>query len=131
MALDADIQGSAVRVTHENGSPVPFTIRDRTLAFFVGTPGTVRVVAGDRESVYSLTLPQLWESRWEPPKDARRGVPRFAGMGDASFDLWYWLALAGGLGLLAEWVLFGRFSRGLARVFSMRNRATARKAGVR
>jgi hypothetical protein len=30
--------------------------------------------------------------------------------------LWQWLALAGGAGLLAEWLLFGRLRRGRARV---------------
>ena len=31
-------------------------------------------------------------------------------------DLWQWLALAGGAGLLAEWILYGRFRRRVARV---------------
>jgi hypothetical protein len=41
-------------------------------------------------------------------------MPHFARLPDASSDLWPWLAIAGGLGLLAEWLLFGRFRRGAA-----------------
>jgi len=109
-----------VRVVQENGAPVPFTLHDRALHFFAGTPGTVRVLAGDKEYVYSLTLPQLGEKRWLPPADARRGIPRSSGVGDTSIELWQWLAMAGALGLLAEWFLYGRFGRGLARVLAMR-----------
>jgi hypothetical protein len=96
-----------VKVTAENGSPLPFTLHDRTLVFFAGSPGPVRVVAGDREYLYSLTLPQLWDTKWTAPAAARQGIPRFARILNRSADLWPWLALAGGAGLLAEWLLFG------------------------
>ncbi|MFB3828843.1 MAG: VWA domain-containing protein [Bryobacteraceae bacterium] len=123
MTLDADVNPASVRVLGESGGPVPFTLHDRTLRFFSGTPGTVRIIAGDREYVYSLTLPQVWDGRWEPPKEARRGLPRPAGTGESSLELWQWLALAGALGLLIEWFLFGRFGRGAVPVLSMRLRA--------
>ncbi len=114
--LDPDTRPSSLRVVSEDGSPVPFTLRDHSLHFFSGRPGTVRVLAEDRESVYSLTLPQLWESKWEVPPETRRGIPRFsAAVGEAA-DLWQWLALLGAAGLAAEWVLFGRLRRGPARV---------------
>ena len=92
---------------------MPFTLRDRTLDFFSGTPGSVRVVAGDREYVYSLTLPQLWDSQVGA---AGRGAAR-ASRGsrrslDGSSDLWPWLALLGGARTVAEWLLYGRFRRG-------------------
>ncbi|HTT62691.1 MAG TPA: VWA domain-containing protein [Bryobacteraceae bacterium] len=126
VALDADVQPSSVRVLRENGDPVPFTLRGSSLEFFSGTAGTVRVLAGDREYVYSLTLPQLWESQWNVPPETRRGLPRFtAPLGEAT-DLWQWLALAGGAGLLAEWILFGRFRRRMARI--ARRPAAMRKA---
>lgn len=112
MALDPGVGPSGVRVLHENGAPVPFTLRGNVLHFFAGTPGTVRVMTGDHEYVYSLTLPQLWETRWEPPENVRRGLPRQAAPGDGGIELWPWLALAGMCGLLVEWFLFGRFSRG-------------------
>jgi hypothetical protein len=96
-----------VKITAENGSPVPFTLRDRTLNFFAGSPGTVRVLAGDREYLYSLTLPQLWDAEWTAPAGVRHGIPRFARVFDGSSDLWPWLTVAGVAGLFAEWLLFG------------------------
>ena len=114
--LDPDVRPADVRVLREDGGPAPFTLRGQSLEFFSGAPGTVRVLAGDREYVYSLTLPQLWESSWNVPAETRRGIPKFAApLGDAT-DLWQWLALAGGAGLLAEWILFGRFRRRVVRV---------------
>lgn len=113
--LDPDVRPADVRVLREDGKPAPFTLRGQSLEFFSGMPGTVRVLAGDREFVYSLTLPQLWESQWQAPPETRRGIPRFAApLGEAP-DLWPWLALAGGAGLLAEWILFGRFRRRMTR----------------
>ena len=111
LLMDQETPDKDIRVTAEDGSPVPFTLRDRTLNFFSGAPGSVRVVAGDREYLYSLTLPQLGEIRWEPPSDAARGIPRPSQVLDASSDVWPWLAIAGLAGLLAEWMLYGRFRR--------------------
>jgi len=115
LVMDQQTAPPDIKVTGEDGSAVPFTLHDRTLNFFAGTPGGVRVVAGDREYLYSLTLPELWDSKWEPPADAHQGIPRFQQMAESSGDLWPWLALAGGLGLLAEWLLYGRFRRGFGR----------------
>jgi hypothetical protein len=111
LQMDQNTPDKDIRVTAEDGSPVPFTLRDRTLNFFSGAPGSVRVVAGDREYLYSLTLPQLGDTRWEPPADAAKGIPRASQVLDASTDIWPWLALAGLAGLLAEWILYGRFRR--------------------
>ena len=134
MVLDRDLRPSDLRVLHENGTPVPFTVRDGALHFFAGTPGTVRVMAGGDEHVYSLTLPQLWETRWEPPANARRGIPKQASTGDGGIEMWPWLAIAGMGGLLVEWFLFGRFSRGrMARSLPFgagRRRATAPRGRV-
>jgi hypothetical protein len=111
LPMDADASEKDVRVVAEDGSPVPFTVHDRAVHFFSGTPGSVRVVAGDHEYVYSLTLPQLWDARWDPPADAQKGIPRFSAVLDSWVEIWPWLALAGGAGLLAEWLLYGRFRR--------------------
>jgi hypothetical protein len=108
MDLDADIRPEDVRVLQQDGSALPFTTRGHTLRFFSGTPGTVRVQAADRETVYSLTLPELWEAKWEVPPGVKRGLPGFRPGTAISRDLWELLALLGGLGLLAEWLLFGR-----------------------
>jgi hypothetical protein len=116
VALDPDVRAAGVRVLREDGNPAPFTLRGQSLEFFSGAAGTVRVLAGDREYVYSLTLPQLWESQWDVPPETRRGIPKFATPLREATDLWQWLALAGAAGLLAEWILFGRFRRRVARV---------------
>jgi hypothetical protein len=87
---------------------LPFTIEGTELRFFDGAPGTVRVLTGDRETVYSLTLPDPGDAVWRPPQNVRRGVPR-ASVAEASVtDFWPWLALLGGIGLLIDWLLFGR-----------------------
>lgn len=114
LVLDEGVQPGGVKVTADDGSGVPFTLRDRTLNFFSASPGGVRVVAGDREYLYSLSLPELWDTKWTPPAAVHSGVPRFAAVFDSSLDLWPWLALAGGAGLVLEWFLYGRFRRGAA-----------------
>src|SRR5262249_18477290 len=111
-AMDTDIAEQDVKVTTTEGSPLPFTLREHTLEFFSGTPGSVRVAAGDREFIYSLSLPQLWDGKWKPPENAARGIPSFTPIADAFTDLWPWLAIAGAAALFAEWMLFGRFRRG-------------------
>ena len=108
MQLDSDIQPEGTRVLQQDGTPVPFTTRGRTLRFFSGTPGTVRVLAGERETVYSLTLPELWDSKWQAPAGTKHGLPVFRETAGVSRDLWQVLAVLGGLGLLLEWLLFGR-----------------------
>ena len=94
---------------------VPFTLHDRTLNFFSGAPGGVRVVAGDREYIYSLTLPEMWDSKWTPPAEAHTGIPRFSQVFEGASDLWPWLAILGAIGLLVEWLAYGRFRRGMGR----------------
>jgi len=108
MQLDSDARPEDVRVMQEDGTPLPFTTRGQTLRFFSGTPGPVRVQAGDHETVYSLTLPEMWDAKWEAPASVKRGVPTFRSAAALSRDLWELLALVGGLGLLAEWLLYGR-----------------------
>jgi hypothetical protein len=106
--LDPDVRPEDVRVLQQDGTMLPFTTRGHTLRFFSGTAGTVRVLAGDRETVYSLTLPELWDSKWQVPSGTRHGVPVFRATAGLSRDLWPLLAVLGGLGLLVEWLLFGR-----------------------
>jgi hypothetical protein len=105
--LDQNAGGNDVKVTAEDGSSLPFTLRERTLSFYSGRPGAVRVVSGDSEYVYSLTLPDLWDALWKPPAEARQGLPRFRTADEYSGDLWPWLALAGAAALLAEWLIYG------------------------
>jgi hypothetical protein len=122
-----------IRITADGGGEVPFTLVERTVSFFSGAPGNLRVVAGDREYDYALTLPEAPDTRWTPPASARRGLPHFAAAGAAT-DLWPLLALLGGAVLLAEHLLFARFrrARGAVRPVPIRTRRPARRpAGVR
>jgi len=116
--VDPEVDPSGVQVSHADGSPVPFSLSARTLRFFTGTPGTVNINAGDRSLVYSLTLPELADARWEPPAGVRRGLParRMASQGSA--PLWPWLALLGAAALLAEWLLYGGSRRAAYRGLS-------------
>jgi hypothetical protein len=113
VALDQGADSANVRVLTEDQRPLPFTIEGdavagKTLRFFAGAPGTVRVLNGDRETVYSLTLPDVADSVWRPPQSVRHGIPRMSVREAAVTDLWPWLALLGGLGLLIDWLMFGR-----------------------
>ncbi len=96
------------RVTSDRDRPLPFTVQDETLRFFSGAPGTVHVRDGDRETIYSLTLPDVGETSWKAQSTVVRGLPRLAGQAASVVNMWPWLALAGGLGLLLEWLLYGR-----------------------
>ncbi len=116
MQLDADVHPEDVQVLEQDGTPLPFTTRGQTLRFFSGTPGTVRVQAGDRETVYSLTLPEMWDAKWQAPAGVKHGLPGFRPVPAISQDLWEALALAGGLGLLVEWLLYGRLEGRMRRL---------------
>jgi hypothetical protein len=113
--VELDDAGADVRVVNEAGAPLPHSRQGRSLRFFAGTPGKVRVVAGESESVHSLVLPELAEQSWTAPRDVRRGLPGFAGFGPQYLELWPWLAAAGLVVLLIEWLLFGR-SRAMLRM---------------
>jgi len=97
-----------LRVTGDRDRPLPFTVQGETLRFFSGAPGTVHVRDGDRETIYSLTLPDVGETAWKAPSTVARGLPRLVGNVASVTNLWPWLALLGGLGLLVEWILYGR-----------------------
>ena len=108
VTLDAETAAADIKVLDEKQQPLPFALHGRTVRFFSGTPGTVRVVTPEDEVVRSLTLPDVPETRWQAPKSARRGVPKTWPAGAYSRDLWRFLALLGGLVLFAEWWIYGR-----------------------
>ena len=97
-----------LRVTGDRDRPLPFTVQGETLRFFSGAPGTVHVRDGDRETIYSLTLPDVGEASWKAPATVAHGLPRMTAQAASVSNLWPWLALLGGLGLLMEWLLYGR-----------------------
>ena len=94
-----DVTARDIHVTTDDGSPVPFTLRDKTVDFFAGAPGAVRVLAGDHEYMYSLTLPQLGDTKWEAPPAAPHGIPHFSVVMEHITDV---VAMAG-----ASWAAAG------------------------
>ena len=108
VALEKGVNPATIKVVGNDQRPLPFTIEGNNLRFFSGAPGTVHVITGDRETVYSLTLPDVGDVAWRPPASAARGVRRGAAATAAPPNPWPWLALAGGLTLLADWLLYGR-----------------------
>jgi hypothetical protein len=108
VSVEKNTTAEGVHVLDQENRALPFTLRDGVLQFFSGLPGTVRVQMGDREMLYSLTLPDVAEAPWKAPASVRKGMPRAALADAAATDLWPWLALAGAFGLLVDWLLFGR-----------------------
>jgi hypothetical protein len=106
--VEANINPSQIHVLDESNRPLPFNLDADSLRFFSGAPGTVRVQIADREMAYSLTLPDVAEALWRAPASVRKGIPKTAPVEAGATDLWPWLAVLGGLGLLADWLLYGR-----------------------
>jgi hypothetical protein len=131
VTLDKNADPARTRVLGEGGVALPFTMEGNTLRFFAGAPGTVRVLTGDRELVYSLNLPDVGEAVWRVPAKVRRGIPRTSGLEQATAELWPWLAILGGLGLLLDWFLFGRSRAFRLRAAGVAMRDAFKKAGWR
>jgi len=127
--LESELKPSEIRVQQQDGRALPFTLRNRTLHFFSGAPGVVRVIAANRELVYSLVLPEIAESRWEPPAGVKRGIPPARQSSAAAIDLWQMLACLGAAGLLIDWIFYGRLGRMAARQIPVRSNATPSLAG--
>jgi hypothetical protein len=111
--LDPGEADGGIRVSDEHGFSVPFTVRNGILQVYADHPSTLHVVSGQRQRVLSLTLPEIPEITWQPPAGAPNGIPRTT-LSRSPVDFWKWLAVLGGLGLLAEWLFFARQQRPLA-----------------
>ena len=85
-------------------------MRDKAVQFFAGEPSRVRVLSGNAEKIFSLTLPEMWDVKWTPPANARHGVPAWNDALRRNSDLWPFLAALGALLLLVEWIAYGRRS---------------------
>jgi len=107
VAVDSETNTQGLRVLAENNAELPFTVSGKSLRFYSGVPGTVRVISDNREQVYSLNLPEVGDEIWNPPARALRGIPARS-FGAYSRDIWQWLAALGAFGLALEWILFGR-----------------------
>ncbi len=97
-----------VQVLTDNGGSLPFNVRERSVQFFAGQPERVRVIAGNSERVYSLTLPELWDLKWTAPATARHGLPSWKDSIHRVTDMWPYLAILGAALLILEWVIWGR-----------------------
>jgi hypothetical protein len=75
---------------------------------YVRRPSVVHIVSPERERIYSFTLPEVADKQWTPPASVAEGLPAPSSISPSAVDLWQWLALLGGFGLLAEWLGFGR-----------------------
>jgi hypothetical protein len=129
VALDSSMDPATLKVVREDGTPVPFTVEGKSLHFYSGAPGIVRVVNGDRESIYSLSLPEMGDTKWKAPADAKRGMPSFRENIQAVHDTWRIFAILGALGLVIEWLLYGRMERVMVRARNLlRWPASLRKA---
>ena len=124
--LESETDPADIRVATEDGKSVPFTVAGRKLRFFAGDPGIVRVLTGGRELVYSMTLPQPGDVIWKPT-NVKRGLPSRFPSEPGSRDIWQWLAIAGALGLAADWILYGR-KRGRVPAPVVARNATWKKA---
>ncbi len=108
LALDPNEHAEQLSVLDDRGYHVPFTVRNQTLQLYVSRPSVVHIVSPERERIYSFTLPEVADKQWKPPASVAEGLPPPASLSPSAVDLWQWLALLGGFGLLAEWLWFGR-----------------------
>ncbi len=107
VALDQGVNPATIKVTGDNQKALPFTVEGNSLRFFAGAPGEVRVTTGNRETVYSLTLPDVADLAWKPEATVARGIPAPSRRVSAA-NLWPWLAILGAIGLFVDWLLYGR-----------------------
>lgn len=125
--LESEVDPGVVRVVAESGKALPYTIENGMLRFFAGEPEIVRVLAGDREMVYSLTLPPAGDMVWKP-EHVRRGIPTRRLPAPAPRDVWRFLAVLGAGGILTEWLLFGGGRRRRPEVNTQAGKDAWRKA---
>lgn len=124
VTLDASERAEGMRVLDERGSIVPFFAHKESLQLFAQKPEVLRVISQERERVLSITVPDVAPFEWKPPVRAASGIPAMSRVGPGAVDLWQFLALLAGLGLFAEWMLFGR------RRVSMRRAEAGRPANA-
>jgi hypothetical protein len=124
--LEGNPQEGAIEVKRPGGKKIPFTLDQDSVRFFSGEKDTVRISEPERESVISLSLPEMWDAVWEPPAGVRTGVPHRAAVSGEGQEMWPWLAVLGAGCLAVEWVLFTKARR--AAVRQMPSRTSMRRA---
>ena len=99
-----------VQILTDSGDTLPFNVRDKAVEFFAGQSSRVRVITGNSERVYSLTLPEMWDVKWTVPAGVRHGIPAWNDTIRRNRDWWPWLAILGAAILIGEWIAYGRYS---------------------
>ncbi len=105
-----------VEILTDTGASLPYNVRDKSIEFFAGEPSRVRVLSGNSERVYSLTLPEMWDVKWTAPANVRHGIPAWNDSIRRNRDWWPFLAALGAAILIAEWIVYGRYSPARLRV---------------
>ncbi len=111
VSLDQGERSDQLKVTGDGGVAVPFTLNGRALQLFTTRPQHIHIGSNDRDRIFSLTLPEVAEFSWTAPQASATGLPVTSRFAPSAIDLWKWLAVLGGAGLLLEWMLYGRHRR--------------------
>jgi hypothetical protein len=132
--LDPEERPDRLRIIDSRGFAMPFTIGEQTLQLFVPQPTVVHIISGDgHQRTLSFTLPDVAEGTWTTPANTPAGLPPPASVLPTSVDLWKWLACLGGLGIFAEWWIFGRQRRKVTRrprtVSTVENKSAPKREG--
>ena len=125
VSLESSITPDRLRVRADSGAAVPFNLRGRNLQLFAARPEIVSIQSPGRQRILSLTLPDIAENHWTPPAGTASGLPGSVGWKSNSVTLWQALAILGAIGLIAEWLLFGRRRRASPSVTRSRAGRTA------
>jgi hypothetical protein len=100
-----------LRIRTESGAAMPFSLRNRALQLFAVRPEIISIESPGRQRILSLTLPDVADNQWMPPRNAASGLPNPVDWQSSSVTLWQMLAILAAGGLIAEWLLFGRRRR--------------------
>jgi hypothetical protein len=102
------VEGGELHVVDSRGTAMPVSRTKDGWQFFAGSTGLYRVKQGHRESIVSLTLPEVAGTVWEPAKEkVLAGIPGGSGV-EPPLRWWPWLASAGLLLLLLDALWFDR-----------------------
>src|SRR5690348_18318435 len=72
VTLDKGVNPPSGKVLSDDQRPLPFTIEGSRLQFFAGAAGNIRVITGDRGTVFSFTFADVGDGTWRPPRVGAR-----------------------------------------------------------
>ncbi len=111
MAVDPDIESAQIRVTQEDGTSLPFTLRNHTVQFFAGARrDRARDSGGSRSTTTLWCCPRCPRQSGTRPQTQCADSRQTEELG-GPVDLWQALACLGMAGLLVDWVYYGRLGR--------------------